>query len=194
VRRHAQRVPGMVIQPGQDLGIGPAGERVVGEVGLPALVRLLSGEPDAGRLRPLARLRGDQPSPHQVPADRSRRHGELMVVTQVPADRVRPGIQALPGQLLAQGNDQIGGGVADRIGRGLRPPRPWLERRLALHPVAGDQPGHPALGHAIGAGRFALATALGEDSGDDKACLRHPPTVPARPYLCPETRREIARI
>ena len=34
-----QGVAGVVVEPGQDLGIGPAGERVVGEVGLPALVR-----------------------------------------------------------------------------------------------------------------------------------------------------------
>jgi len=29
---------------------------------------------------------------------------------------------------------------------------------------------------------------LGDNSGDDQARLRHPPTVPARPFLCPETR------
>ena len=39
-----------------DLGVGAAGQPVVGEVGLPALVRLLGGEPQVGRLRPLARL------------------------------------------------------------------------------------------------------------------------------------------
>ena len=31
-RGHRQRVPGMVIEPGQDLGVGAAGEPVVGEV------------------------------------------------------------------------------------------------------------------------------------------------------------------
>jgi hypothetical protein len=40
----------VVIQPGQDLGAGSAGERVVGEVGLPALVGHLGGEPEVRRL------------------------------------------------------------------------------------------------------------------------------------------------
>jgi len=56
VRGNPQRVAGMVIEPGQDLGAGPPGERVVGEVGLPALAGLPSGEPDVRRPRPLARL------------------------------------------------------------------------------------------------------------------------------------------
>ncbi len=38
VRGKRERVAGVVIEPGQDLGIRLAGERVVGEVGLPALV------------------------------------------------------------------------------------------------------------------------------------------------------------
>jgi hypothetical protein len=56
VRSDPQRVPGVVIEPGQDLGIGPIREWVVGEVGLPALVGLLGGEPQVGRLRPLRRV------------------------------------------------------------------------------------------------------------------------------------------
>jgi hypothetical protein len=65
----AQREPGVVIEPGQDLGAGAAGEGVVGEVGLPALVGLLGGEPDVGGLRALARLGGDQAAAGQVPDD-----------------------------------------------------------------------------------------------------------------------------
>jgi hypothetical protein len=45
-----ESVAGVVIEPGQDLGVLPAGERVVGEVGLPALVGLLGGEANAGDL------------------------------------------------------------------------------------------------------------------------------------------------
>jgi hypothetical protein len=55
VRGDGQGVPGVVIEPGQDLGAGPVRERVAGEAGLPALVRLLSFEPDAGGF---VRLRG----------------------------------------------------------------------------------------------------------------------------------------
>jgi len=55
VRGEGQRIAGVVIEPGQDLGAGSAGEGVVGEVGLPALVRQFRGEPDAGGLRALTR-------------------------------------------------------------------------------------------------------------------------------------------
>ncbi len=53
VAGQAQYQPGMVVQPGQDLGIGagPAagpGQPVVGEVRLPALVRQVGGEPQVG--------------------------------------------------------------------------------------------------------------------------------------------------
>jgi hypothetical protein len=78
----------------------------VGEISLPALVRQLGGEPDAGRLRPLGGLGDHQASPAQVPADRRRRHLQVMVMLQVPGDRLRAGIQPLPGQFLAQLNDQ----------------------------------------------------------------------------------------
>jgi len=37
-----------------------------------------------------------------------------MMVAQVPADRVRAGVQAGAGQVLAQGHDQPDGLVADR--------------------------------------------------------------------------------
>ena len=67
-----QGVAGVVIEPGQDLGAGATGERVMGEVGLPALVRLLSLEPDVGGLRPLGWLGDHQAGPGQVPADRGR--------------------------------------------------------------------------------------------------------------------------
>lgn len=48
------------------------------------------------------------PGPGQVPADRRGRDRYLVMVVQVPGDGVRPGVQALPGQLLAQ-RDEVGG-------------------------------------------------------------------------------------
>ena len=140
---------------------------------------------DLGRL---ARVGGDQPGPGQVAADGGGRDLDLVVVGQVPADGVRPGVQALPGQFLAQPHDQVRSLRADCRRRGLRPPGPRLERGLAFSPVPGHQPGHPALRHPVGPGYLALAPALGDDSGDDKTRLRHPPTVPPRVFLCPETR------
>ena len=59
VRGHAQGVPGVVIEPGQDLGAGAVGEGVLGEVGLPEFVGLLGGEPQVGRARAFARLGSD---------------------------------------------------------------------------------------------------------------------------------------
>jgi hypothetical protein len=56
---------------------------------------------------------------------------DLVMVGQMPADRVRAGVQALPGQLLAQGNDQLRGLMPDRPRRRLRPPRQRLKGRLA---------------------------------------------------------------
>jgi hypothetical protein len=50
----------------------------------------------------------------QVPAHSRRRDLDLVVVLQVPGDGVRPGVQALPGQLLAQPGDQPGRIRADR--------------------------------------------------------------------------------
>jgi hypothetical protein len=66
MRAHSQGVAGAVVQPGQDLGVRAgsaitAGESVVGEVGLPALVRLVGLESDVGGLRSLLRFRCDQP-------------------------------------------------------------------------------------------------------------------------------------
>ena len=117
VRGQRERVAGVVVEPGQDLGIGPAGERVVGEVGLPALVGHLGGEPDVGRLRALGRLGGDQALAGQAAADGRRGDLQLVVLLQVPGDGLRPGVQPLAGQLLAQPDDQLDGAGADR-GRG----------------------------------------------------------------------------
>ena len=65
---HVQGVAAVVVQPGQDLGVTGgcgvgAGERVVGEVRLPALVRQLGLEPLVGGLGALGGLWGDQPEP-----------------------------------------------------------------------------------------------------------------------------------
>jgi len=38
-----------------------------------------------------------------------------MMMFQVPGDGVRPGVQALPGQVLAQPHDQVDDLAADRI-------------------------------------------------------------------------------
>jgi hypothetical protein len=108
-----QGVPGVVIEPGQDLGAGSVCQRVVGEVRLPALVGQLGLKPQVGRLRPLAWLGGDQPCAGQIAADGRRRHPDAMVMFQVPGDRAGTGVQALPSQVLAQLGNQADRRIRD---------------------------------------------------------------------------------
>jgi hypothetical protein len=61
---HLQGGAAVVVQPGQDLGVtsgcrGRPGERIVGEIRLPALVRQLCLEPLVGGLGALGGLWGD---------------------------------------------------------------------------------------------------------------------------------------
>ena len=70
MRGDRQGVAGAVVEPAQDLDIGAVGEPVVGEVGLPGLVRLVSFEPEVGALGSLGRVRGDRAAPDQDPVDR----------------------------------------------------------------------------------------------------------------------------
>jgi hypothetical protein len=103
----------------------------------------------------------------RVPADRGRGHSHLVVMIQVPADGVRPGIQALPGQFLAQPDDQLHGRLSDRRGRGPRPPGPRLERRLR---------------HAVGAGNLTDRPLFDNNSSNDKPGFRYPGRLrPGRP-------------
>ena len=70
---------------------------------------------------------------------------------------------------------------------GLRTARPRLERRLALGRGIGPPAATPSPGTPASPGDLILAAALGDDSGDDQAHLRHPPTVTGRVFLCLET-------
>jgi len=107
VRGDVQRQPGVVVEPGDDLGVGAGGQPVVGEVRLPGLVGLFGGEADEGGLGPLRRLGGYRASPGEDPVDGGAGEGELVAVGQVPADGVRAGIKPGIGQLFAQSQDQL---------------------------------------------------------------------------------------
>jgi hypothetical protein len=107
---------GVVVEPGEDLGVGGVGEPVVGEVGLPGLVGKGCLEADLGRAGPFLGLRDDQAVGSEVAADRRSRHGELVVLAQVPGDGVGPGVEALLGQLFPQPDDQLDGVGAGRGG------------------------------------------------------------------------------
>jgi hypothetical protein len=122
--------------PGTSVGVG---EPVVGEVGLPALVRHRRFEADVGGLRPLLRLRGDQASSDQLPGHRGPGHGDVVVMGQMPADGLRAGVQTLIGQFLAEPNDQVHDRQRRRVRVRPRTPGAGLEDGLALAAVAGEQ-------------------------------------------------------
>ena len=141
----------MVVEPGQDLDVGAVGEAVVGEVGLPGLVRLLGGEADVGGLRLLLRFRNDETSAAHGPVDRRSGDGELVVVFEVPGDRVGSGVQPGRAQSAAQLEDQL-----HRRRRGCIRPATWPsrtrgERCLTLSAVPGNERIDPRSGHAVGA-------------------------------------------
>lgn len=101
--RHAgQQQPGMVVEEVEDLHVAAGSQPVVGEVGLPHLVRELGFEPQVGRFRSFLRLGGDVAVARQDPPHRRRRHRRLVVLGEVPADGVCAGVEALLDQLLAQ--------------------------------------------------------------------------------------------
>jgi hypothetical protein len=107
VGRDRQGVAGVVIEPGQDFGVGTGGEAVVGDVGLPHFVGLVGLEAGVGRAGPLGRCRHDHPSAAQHPVDRCFGHGEAMVVVEMPGDGVSAGIQPLGGELGSEPHDQL---------------------------------------------------------------------------------------
>jgi hypothetical protein len=107
-----QGVAGAVVEPADDLGVRAgsavgAGEPVVGEVGLPGLVRHRCFEPEVGGLRPLLGFGGDQPCRGEVAADGRSRYPVSVVVLEVPGDGLRAGAQAGVGQLLANPHDEV---------------------------------------------------------------------------------------
>ena len=106
MRGDVQGEAGVVVEPGDDLGVRAgstvgAGEPVVGEVGLPGLVGLLGFEAEVGALGSLGRVRAHLSGADQDPVDRGSGQGDLVVMAQVPVDGVRAGVQAGLGQLLA---------------------------------------------------------------------------------------------
>jgi hypothetical protein len=131
VRGHVQGVAGAVVEPADDLdapgeGAGVA-QRIVGEVGLPSLVRHVRLEPDVGRLRPLLRLGCHESGSGQVAADRGHGHDGVVVLGQVPSDGVGTGVQPCGGEFYAQLDDAVDGPDGDRGRAGVRASGPGLD-------------------------------------------------------------------
>jgi hypothetical protein len=92
-----QGVAGAVVEPADDLHVGAGlavgfGQAVVGEVGLPALIRQVGLEADVGRLRSFLRLGGDPAGAGEVAGDGGPGHLSLVVVFQVPGDGLGAGV------------------------------------------------------------------------------------------------------
>ena len=177
VRADVQGVAGAVVEPGDDLDVraGPSvgmGQSVVGEVGLPGLVRHGGLEADVGGLGSLRGLGGDQPCRGEVAADGGSRHPVSVVVLEVPGDGLGAGVQAGVGQLLADPQDEL-----DHRGRqggrgGLGASGAGLHRCLALGFVAGLELVDPGAVDAVTGGDLGRALVVDEEGRDDQARLR----------------------
>jgi hypothetical protein len=65
--------------------------------------------------------------------------------------------------LLAQRDDRVFEVLADPTWVAVRAPRAWLEHRLALGVVAGNEPLHPTARHPVVTSDLALGPALEHD-------------------------------
>ena len=150
----------MVVDEVHDLDLGPIGEHPVGDVGLPALVRQLSLEPDPGASGALVRLGGDEPSTTEHPPDRGDRRGAAPVSQEVVVDGLGAGIKALIRKFLAEPYDLVfdlpGSSVGDAFGR--------FGPRLDPGVASGPEPPHhlrdPALRHPVGPRHLPVAPPL----------------------------------
>jgi hypothetical protein len=117
VRGHRQGVAGVIVDEAQDLGVGGISQPPVGEIGLRAFVGQLGGKPDVGGLGAVVGCLGDQSCAGRVAADGGRRHGQLMMMLQVPGDGVGAVVESFAAELCAQ--------LDNEINRGGPKPRGW---------------------------------------------------------------------
>ena len=176
-----QQVAGVVIEPVEDLHIGPVSQPAVDEVRLPHLVGLGHLEAHIGRSRALARLGNDQPGLVQDPADRGGRRDSQAFALQMPGDRDRPGVQPLGAQRLAQLDHPLADQHRCRRSIRFRAARARLERVQTSFPI-GDQKtmempaGEPVLGSSSGNRQLA-----GKGLENSNASTRHPRTISPPP-------------
>ncbi len=143
------------------------------EVRLPGLIGHHRLEAHVRGAGPLAWLRRHQPGLVEVAADRRWRDPGGLVLAQVPGDGVRPGVQALGGELLAQREDLDDQLIAQAGWGALGSPRARLEGRLALLLVARDEPRDPSLRESVGARYLALGATLDYHRCDHQAGFGH---------------------
>jgi hypothetical protein len=114
-------VAGVVVEPVQNFDVGALGQPPVGEVGLPAFIGLFGGKADEGGLGSALGCGGDEAGGGQLAADARRRHHQPVVELQVPGDGVGTVVESFAGQLPAQADDQIDGGLRQSGRAAVRP-------------------------------------------------------------------------
>jgi hypothetical protein len=97
----------VVVEHVADLDIGAIGEGPVGDVGLPAFVGLLGGEPDEGALGSLVRLRRDESALGQDPPDRGHRWAGVVASLDMERDGRRACFVAGLVEFLADRHDLV---------------------------------------------------------------------------------------
>ncbi len=152
-----EQVAGVVVEPGADLDLPSVRQAPVGEVGLPDLVGQQGLEAPPRAARTFVRLGHDETRGVEDTSDgRCRGDGQALPF-EVPGDPDRARVEAVAGELDAQGDDP---GTAD-IGRPVRsrmgPPRARLESVKPAVPVPAEQAlqmpaAHPGLGRGGGDG------------------------------------------
>jgi hypothetical protein len=143
----AGQVPGADVEDAAVVvGVGGGGGTVAGPVGAlhdrERLAEALFGGAQHVQRSPVEdqRAAGGVAADQDPPDRRGRRHpGVSGRARQVAADRLRAGVQALLGQLLAQPDDPVLQLGADLVRAVPRPPGPRLERGLALDVEPIDQ-------------------------------------------------------
>ncbi len=103
-------------------------------------------------------------------------------MAQVPGDGVGPVVESFAGQIVAQANDQIDGGLGQPGRAGVRPTRAWLERGRTFEAITLDQARNPPLGNPLLLSHLRLATTLDNDSSDNQTGFRHPPNIGSSTY------------
>jgi hypothetical protein len=116
----AGQQPGVIVDDVEDLGLAAAGERPVGDAGLPELVGQAGLEPVPGRAGPLVRLGSDKAAAGQDPPDRRHRRRGARLLAQVPGDGLRTRVMTSFGQVLAQRHDRVLDGLAGPLRAGMR--------------------------------------------------------------------------
>ena len=157
--RAGEQVARVVVEPVQDLDLGPVGQAPMGEVGLPQLVWGGGLEAVPRAARALARLRRHQPGGvEDAPDGRARRDAQPLT-PEVPGDGERTSVEATGGELGAQRDDTFADMVRCPAGAGPRAARARINGLEATVAVPAQEPvqvpaADPVLGCRRGDGRL----------------------------------------